>query len=60
MTVEAQGILHVAKLEDRRPFLAAPDPCRMRATRTMAGLALQLTVAERTPGVGSYGMLAAE
>jgi hypothetical protein len=60
MAVEAQGILRVAELEDRRSFLAAADPRRMRATRAMAGLALQLTVAERTSGIRRHGVFAAE
>src|SRR5690606_32657169 len=67
MTAGAHGVLHRdrrgltgTEAHHRRAFLAAPDPRRMASARTVAGLALQLALAERPARVRRYRVRAGE
>lgn len=67
VTFETRAVLNAdfgcrirAEPDHRWPLLAAPNSSRVRATGAMTGLALQLTVPERTSRIGRHRMLAAE
>jgi hypothetical protein len=67
VTIEAHSILHHdirvflrSKFDDRRPFLPTSHSWGMVTARSVAGLALQLAVAERAAWIRWHGVLGLE